>query len=199
MDKAVNSATNVSFTTDNLDIGQFASINATQTISFVASTAGREFSLGTENAGRVSLTAAEASKLSAPFIKLGDASSGQILNDAALDFGSAVVGLKTAAGVTQSGAGAITAAKLAVDSVQAASLTGQNSVGDFAGRVTNNGSNLSFTNNKAFQIASFAGVTGLSTTGGTITLTSAGAVTQTSSADILTSNLTLAGAGVNGG
>ena len=195
VDKAVNSATNVSFTTDNLDIGQFASINATQTISFVASTAGREFSLGTENAGRVSLTAAEASNLSAPFIKLGDASSGQILNDAALDFGSAVVGLKTAAGVTQSGAGAITAAKLAVDSVQAASLTGQNSVGDFAGRVTNNGSNLSFTNNKAFQIASFAGVTGLSTTGGTITLTSAGAVTQTSSADILTSNLTLAGAG----
>ena len=149
VDKAVNSATNVSFTTDNLDIGQFASINATQTISIVASTAGREFSLGTENAGRVSLTAAEVSKLSAPFIKLGDASSGQILNDAAMNFGTAVVLLKTGQGVTQSGAGAITAVKLAVDSVQTASLTGQNNVGDFAGRVTNNGSTLSFTNTGA--------------------------------------------------
>ncbi len=135
------------------------------------------------------------SKLSAPFIKLGDASSGQILNDAAMNFGTAVVLLKTGQGVTQSGAGAITAVKLAVDSVQTASLTGQNNVGDFAGRVTNNGSTLSFTNTGALQIASFATLTGVSTNNGTIVFSSAGAVTQTSSADILTSNLTLAGAG----
>lgn len=192
--KIINDATTVSFTTDNLDIQ--AAVNASTSITVVPLTPGREFDLGTENAGRISLTAAETANLAAPSVIIGDANTGTIFSDAAVSFGTAAVLLTTGAGssVAQSGAGAITAGALGIDSSAAVLLNGANNVGTLAARVATSGAIFAIKDATGFTIGTVGTLRGISTNGGTISLNT-GEVTQDANAALRANTLQLVGAG----
>ena len=190
----ITNATSVTFKTNNFETA--GTITATS-ISILSATAGREYDLGTENASRISITAAEASKLVAGTIRIGDATSGAIFSDDALNFGSATL-LLTAGGntgITQSGAGAMTTALLGIQSSGSVTMNGANNVARLAANLTGSGASLAFTDANGFQIGDVGGISGLITAStGSVTL-NAGNVQQTVDARIQTNSLVLQGAG----
>jgi len=175
---AVQASGNVSFAADTMAVNTTTgSILGNGDVSIRAMDTSRDVTLGTEVAGTLSLTAAELERIvAAGELTLGSRlNTGSALNvTAALNL-TAIGSLNLEAGtggVAQEKGAPLTVSNLAVDTT-AGSVTLDdvaNDVSTFAARVTAVARPITFINADGFTIGSVAGLDGVSSNGGAITL-----------------------------
>ena len=166
---------------DNFIIAATASINSgPNTTFFRQRTAGTAIDVGS-TAGVTSslnLSDAELDRVTAGILQIGDANSGNITVSAAIDtLNTNVLSLTTGGAISQSAGATITEGNLRVAAAGAISLTQSNQVGTLAGSTSNAAANFDYTDADALTLGTVAGTSGITTTNGTITITSGGAMT----------------------
>jgi hypothetical protein len=155
-----------------------ANVTSTNTVSVVTSQAGRTINLGTNTAGSLSLTDAELDRITASTIQVGSAIAGTITVSAAIDtLNTNTLSLTTGGSISQNAGATITEGSLRVVSAGAVNLTQSNKVGTLAGSTTNAAANFDYTDADALTLGTVFGTSGITTTNGTITITSGGAMT----------------------
>lgn len=148
---------------------------------------------GADASATLGLTDAELDRVTATTIKIGDTNTAAISITSALDTaGTGILSLQTGSTISQSAT--ITEGSLAVRAVGAITLNSSNSIGTLAASVTGSGNAFQFTNNGAFTVGTVDGVTGVSTNGAAISLTSGtGLLTISNAVNAGTSTVTLTG------
>jgi hypothetical protein len=170
--QAVGAGTgNVTLTTD--DIAVNAGVTG-QIVTVENRTAGRQIDLGTNTAGKLSLTDSELDLVTAETLRIGrndGLASGQITVSAAISpAGTTNLHLLTGAGIGTSGAGAIVVGNLALSAKGPVSLLGANDVDALAAVVTGVNETLSFSDSDDLSVGTVDGVTGITTTNGDLLL-----------------------------
>jgi hypothetical protein len=132
------------------------------------STAGRQFDLGTNTAGKIGLTQAELNSVTAGVLQVGSDTAGMISVSAAIGpfAGSNTLALVNNDVVTQTTA-SLTVPDLRVSSSQVG-MGGANNVGTLAASVS--AGNLVFDANNPLMIGTVDGASGIATTGGSVSL-----------------------------
>ena len=163
----------------------------------------RDISLGTEVAGKLSLTDAEMDRVTAPILQIGVTVTGDIEVNAAITITNAptlslISGGAASATITDTAAGSIVVANLSASGMDGVTLdSAGNDVGTLAGVVTTAGGDFSFTDADDLIIGTVDGVSGIKVDNafGALMTLRAGATTQTAGANIVGSTLQLLGAG----
>jgi hypothetical protein len=182
------------------DVALLGALNSgTALTEILNSTLGRQIDLGTNTAGKLSLTDAELDLITAGTLHIGrnDAvASGQItVSDVVSPGGTTRLHLFTGSGIGTTGLGAIVETNLALSAVGAVSLMNANDVDNIAALLTGPGLPFAFQDVDGLTIASVDGVVGVTTSGGNITLQLGGLGNQQAGADINGAGLELLGAG----
>ncbi|MCE9605246.1 MAG: hypothetical protein K8U03_10135 [Planctomycetia bacterium] len=170
------------------------------TVTLVSLTNDRPLTLGGNtasspgNPSSLGLAADELTRIFAKTLRFGDNRAGAISVVGAPSLQNVqTLHLRTQRGVA--GVGVITVTNLAITSVDDVSLTGLNEVGTLAAKVTGAGSDLSFRDADSLDLSKVDGIRGLSTNGGSTTLTTGAVLYQNPDGDITTDDLHLAGTG----
>ncbi len=168
----------ITITADDMIIG--ATITAgTSTVTLRAATAGRQIDLGTETAGKLSLTDTELDFAIAGLLRIGDATGGAITVTAPITpAGADTLSLVSNSNILDSGTGAITIANLALAGNGVNLDSAANGIGTLAGRATGNFANaFNIVNTGTLTVGTVDGRTGVTATNGGVTLSTTGALT----------------------
>ena len=140
-------------------------VGGANTVTLEERSGGRDFDLGTDTAGDVSLTATELNAISTDVVTIGSSDAGNIDVSAAIAPSSATTLALTTAG-TITDAGAITATNLVIRA-DSAVLDAGHSVGTIAANISGNTGTGTFTfaNTTALVVGSVDGVNGVTNAG----------------------------------
>ena len=155
---------------DTLDIQQNIQVG-TAPATLRSFTAGRQISLGAKTTGYFSLTDAELDRITAAVLGIGEATAGAITFSGEITPAN-VATLALASASTVSGTGSIIVANLRITAGGSVTLTGANDITTLAAVVSGAGQAIQFMDVNSFTVGTVDGVSGLTTNGGTISLTS---------------------------
>ncbi|MDB6122849.1 MAG: Autotransporter-associated beta strand repeat protein, partial [Pedosphaera sp.] len=162
----VNNA--ITLTADGLNVAQAINSGSARTIVQQLS-AGRAIDLGSETAGKLSLTDSELDLITAGVLQVGNASAGSITISAAISPANVnTLALVNNGAISETGAGAVTVNNLRLSTPGAVTLNGANHV-DTLAAAANGG--VSFTDADALTVGTVDTVNGVSTVNNAITLT----------------------------
>ncbi|MFA5182277.1 MAG: hypothetical protein WC405_13235, partial [Syntrophales bacterium] len=165
----------VTITADDIDLaGGTINVGANNIVTLKSNTVGIAIELGnaTEAAAKLSLTDAELDTVSAKTLRIGASDAGAInVSTALTPAGVTNLALTTGANVTQAAGAKVTVTGLKIDAQTATTLNEANDVGTLAAKIATAGQAFSYTDSNAVTVGEVDGMKGITTNGGTVTLT----------------------------
>lgn len=190
------------YTADNMDLASLTDAG-TSSLTLQTNTAARQIDLGSETAGKLSLTATEygASRINAALLRIGKSDSGSIsITNALSNTSVSTLSLIAGSSISQSSGATLSIAdpsNLAISAVGTVTLTEANSIKKVAATVSGSGNGFSLTSTTPLTVSNSAidGITGVTTNNGPIALNTSGALILDANVISGTSSVTLTSTG----